>query len=287
MNVCVLGLSHIILIAMVVVPGISNDLQSCQAAQLRCHARSGCLMALSNFFLHCQTVIKGDTKASCPTECKHALVSLLSTEDNAGVAFINCDCHKGGVCSERKERVAVCQNEVLESINVLREDAQPVSCNLARGVCEADTSCLAALQYYYDHCSRLFSGVRCTARCRNSLEILSRQPHASKLRTCKCDGTEDYDCEALKVNTEAMCFHNKRKIRNDINSIPDSGDDLSKESDEPYNKKKMTARDKKNAKRRKRRNRALTNLKKAQRDKKLKEKKSTQRKTQKSSSTKS
>ncbi|KAH9520192.1 hypothetical protein Btru_060242 [Bulinus truncatus] len=266
------------------IPGLkaANDLQSCHVAQLRCHARSGCHMALNNFFLHCHAVIKGSTMATCPIECKHALVSLLSTEDNAGAAFVNCQCHKKGVCSERKERVAICQREVLESMNILREDAQPVSCNLARGICEADTSCLAALQYYYDHCTRLFSGVRCTARCKNSLEILSRQPHASKLRTCRCDGTEDYDCEAVKVNTETMCFHKKKRNKNENNSIPDStGDvsDVSKESDEPYNKKQISARDKKKTRRRKRRNRALNNLKKAQRDKTAKERKASEKKT--------
>lgn len=190
-----------------------GKLQSCHVAQLQCHARSGCQMALKNFFIHCQMLIKGEHVSSCPTDCKHALVSLLSTEDKTGFAFINCDCGRETSCTERKKRVEVCQLGVLESIHVLQKDSPPVACNLARWICEADTSCLVALQYYYAHCSRLFSGIRCTSKCRNSLEILSRQAHASKLRSCLCDGTEDYNCPALKVNTETLCMHRRRRRR--------------------------------------------------------------------------
>lgn len=219
--------------------GSVKHLQSCHVAQLQCHSRSGCHMALNNFFINCHSVIKGEQANKCPIDCKHALVSLLSTEDEAGLAFINCDCNKGGLCSERKERVKVCQREVLDSMHVLREDSLPVSCNLARWICEADTSCLTALQYYYDHCSRLFSGLKCTSRCRNSLEILSRQPHARKLRACTCDGSEDYNCQALKLNTETMCFHSKQKTKTDANSVLDS-DNISKDLDEHLTKKTLS-----------------------------------------------
>ncbi|CAL1526108.1 unnamed protein product [Lymnaea stagnalis] len=245
----------------------SKHLQSCHIAQLQCHARSGCQMALNNFFLHCHAIIKGEEVGSCPTDCKDALVSLLSTADDAGLAFINCDCHKGEVCAQRKERVEICQREVLESMNILREDSLPVSCNLARGICEADTSCLAALQYYYDHCSRLLSGLRCTSKCRNSLEILSRQSHASKLKNCNCDGSEDYNCRALKVNTETMCLHNKLRPKSETNYVLESSGEMSKDSDEHLTSKQIKAREKKKARRRKRRNRALSNLKKARREK--------------------
>ena len=212
----------------VVEPSSSQDgvtLQSCQVAQLQCHARSGCQMALNNFFIHCSSLIVGDESdnATCPVDCKHALVSLLSTEDNTGHAFINCDCDKDKMCVERKKRVEICQREVLNSMHVLREDAPPVTCNLARWICEADTSCLAALQYYYDHCSRLFKGIRCSARCKNSLRILSRQQHANKLRHCMCDGSEDYDCSAVKTNTEEMCFHKNRGLKKYENRPSASG----------------------------------------------------------------
>ena len=201
-----------------------STLQSCQVAQLQCHARSGCQMALHNFFIHCSSLIVGDDKqiAGCPIDCKHALLSLLSTEDNTGHAFINCDCGKDKMCVERKRKVQVCQREVLDSMHVLREDAPPITCNLARRICEADTSCLAALKYYYDHCSRLFKGIRCSAKCKNSLRILSRQHHANKLRHCMCDGSEDYDCRAVKANTEEMCFRKKHGLKRLDNTSTES-----------------------------------------------------------------
>lgn len=211
----------------------SEKLQSCHVAQLQCHARSGCQMALNNFFIHCHSLIKGEEITSCPTDCKHALVSLLSTEDQTGLAFINCNCQDEDSCAERKRRVEVCQIEVLESMHVLKDDAPPVTCNLARWICEADTSCLAALKYYYDHCSRLFSGIRCTSKCRNSLQILSRQPHASRLRSCLCDGSEDYDCHALKANTETLCL--RRKTGRLQKSRRNSTEVTSKESTEISN----------------------------------------------------
>ncbi|GFO34227.1 growth arrest-specific protein 1-like protein [Plakobranchus ocellatus] len=230
-----------------------NDTQqSCQVAQLQCHARSGCQMALNNFFIHCSSLIASEENYAsvCPTDCKHALVSLLSTEDNTGHAFINCDCGNKKMCVERKRKVQICQKEVLDSMHVLREDAPPVTCNLARYICEADTSCLAALRYYYDHCSRLFKGIRCSSRCKNSLRILSRQQHAKKLRHCMCDGSEDYDCNAVKANTEQMCFHKKKNYESSSSGSPDAA-------------KKARAR--RRLRRRKRRNQALKNWRKANR----------------------
>ncbi|GFR79561.1 growth arrest-specific protein 1 [Elysia marginata] len=235
----------------------ASSLQSCQVAQLQCHARSGCQMALHNFFVRCSALIGGDDEhpATCPTDCKHALVSLLSTEDNTGHAFINCDCEKDKMCVVRKKKVQVCQREVLDSMHVLREDAPPVTCNLARWICEADTSCLAALKYYYDHCSRLFKGIRCSARCKNSLRILSRQHHANKLRNCLCDGSEDYDCRAVKANTEEMCFHRKTSLK----KHPDESHESS------HSNAAKKARSRRRSRRRKRRNQALKNRRKANR----------------------
>uniref|UniRef100_A0A0B6ZG99 GDNF/GAS1 domain-containing protein n=1 Tax=Arion vulgaris TaxID=1028688 RepID=A0A0B6ZG99_9EUPU len=232
-----------------------GKLQTCHVAQLQCQARSGCQMALNNFFIHCQSLIKGQQVTSCPIDCKHALVSLLSTEDQTGLAFINCDCRKIDSCTERKKRVDICQLDVLDSMNVLEADSPPVACNLARWICEADTSCLAALQYYYDHCLRLFNGIKCTSRCRNSLEILFRQSHASKLRTCLCDGSEDYNCHALKVNTETLCLRRKRGRRQKSQTLftnLNSTDVLHQHS---QGKKKNPGRGGRRPKRRKRRNR--------------------------------
>ncbi|XP_012946850.1 growth arrest-specific protein 1 [Aplysia californica] len=232
--------------------------ESCHVAQLNCHARSGCQRALNNFFIHCRSVIKGDFRDVCPTDCKNALVSLLSTEDEAGLAFINCDCHQAGLCSERKERVEVCKREVLASMHVLEDNAPPVSCNLARWICEADTSCQTALRYYYDYCSKLFKGVKCTSRCKNSLFILSRQPHASKLRSCLCDGTEDYDCPTLKVNTENMCFTPRARRRHRKSDIARKGGAKVPQEGRPNvssKDKRRAGHVKRRTRRRKRRNR--------------------------------
>ncbi|RUS72490.1 hypothetical protein EGW08_019744 [Elysia chlorotica] len=195
----------------------------------------------------------GEHITACPVNCKHALVSLLSTEDNTGHAFINCDCGKDKSCGERKKKVQICQSEVLDSMHVLKDDAPPITCNLARRICEADTSCLAALKYYYDHCSRLFKGIRCSAKCKNSLRILSRQHQANKLRHCKCDGSEDYDCTAVKANTEEMCFRKRDGLKKSEHSSADSSTDTKK------------ARTRRRLRRRKRRNQALKSWRKANR----------------------
>lgn len=185
---------------------VSGDMSElCEKARLQCTMRTGCQMALNNFFLGCNSVITGE-EARCTTACKRALVSLLATEDGAGLAFINCNCSGHEQCEERKHRVQVCQRHVLDSMDLVRDDNASVSCSFARWICEADTSCLAALQYYVHHCAKLFHGTKCTSRCRNSVHILYRQPNARKLRTCRCEGTEDYDCQSLVANTEKLCF---------------------------------------------------------------------------------
>lgn len=185
----------------------------CDHARLQCTVRTGCQMALNNFFHGCNSIILGEEKR-CTTACQHALVSLLATEDGAGLAFINCDCSGHAVCEERKQRVTVCQRHVLDSMDLVRDHRAALSCSFARWICEADTSCLAALQYYVQHCSKLFTGTRCTAKCRNSVHILYRQPNAHKLRTCRCEGDEDYDCPSLVANTERLCFHRHRHHHN-------------------------------------------------------------------------
>nr|KAG5692696.1 hypothetical protein BaRGS_008559 [Batillaria attramentaria] len=181
----------------------------CDSARLQCTVRTGCYMALQNFFIGCNSIITGE-EGRCTTACKHALVSLLATEDEAGLAFINCNCSGHQMCEERKQRVQVCQRHVLDSMDLVRDDSATVSCSFARWICEADTSCLAALQYYVLHCAKLFQGTKCSARCRNSVHILYRQPNARKLRTCRCEGTEDYDCPKLVANTEKLCFQRHR-----------------------------------------------------------------------------
>lgn len=52
-------------------------------------------------------------------------------------------------------------------------------------------------------------------RCRNSINILTRQEKAAKLNTCICDGSEDYDCRGIHRNMNRLCFgkaHNEYEI---------------------------------------------------------------------------
>ena len=185
-----------------------DSAELCDSARLRCTVRTGCQMALNNFLHGCRSLLAGrEEGAQCTRSCQHALVSLLSTEDGAGLSFLHCRCGQGqGLCEERKRRVAVCQPGVLRSMHRLRDSGAILGCRFARRVCEADTSCLAALRYYVRHCGQLFAGTRCTARCRNSVRILYRQPGAGKLRTCRCEGDEDYDCPSVVANTEKLCL---------------------------------------------------------------------------------
>ncbi|KAK7116113.1 uncharacterized protein [Littorina saxatilis] len=194
--------------------GAEGSSELCDNARLQCTVRTGCQMALNNFFLGCSSILSGEERG-CTTACQHALVSLLATEDGAGLAFINCNCSVHQQCKERKQRVQVCQRHVLHSMDLVRDHQAAVSCSFARWICEADTSCLAALHYYVQHCSKLFTGTRCTAKCRNSVHILYRQPNAHKLRSCRCEGDEDYDCPSLVTNTELLCFHRHRHQHND------------------------------------------------------------------------
>ena len=45
-----------------------------------------------------------------------------------------------------------------------------------------------------------------------SINILKRQTAASKLESCYCEGTEDFDCVGIKMNMEELCFSTKNEI---------------------------------------------------------------------------
>lgn len=82
-----------------------------------------------------------------------------------------------------------------------------MSCRMAQSICSADALCSTALGYYNRYCKAMFLGKKCSSRCHNSISILRRQEKAEKLKTCKCDGREDYDCHAIQRNMEKLCFH--------------------------------------------------------------------------------
>ena len=102
-------------------------------------------------------------------------------------------------------------------------------------VCEADAPCGEALRYYKDYCRKLFHGLKCSRHCRNSLLILRRQEKALPLTTCRCDGTESYDCPAIRANVDRLCFpqsptrpspEDDESIDNQLGSRPTVGGDL-------------------------------------------------------------
>lgn len=84
-----------------------------------------------------------------------------------------------------------------------------VSCSVAQFICVADAECSTALDYYNRFCRSMFQGKRCTHRCLNSINILRRQEKAAKLKTCKCDGRENFDCKRIQHNMAKLCYHQK------------------------------------------------------------------------------
>jgi len=178
----------------------------CGDVQKWCGSRVGCGMALHNFFLGCDDNLSGIAH-TCTQRCERALMSLLLSEDNAGLDFINCNCSGNSDCVDQKQKIEVCTRVVLQAIEELEKEDSVVSCTLAKMLCEGDSSCLAALSYYQDHCSSLFRGEKCTDKCNNSVSILYQQDEAKKLQTCKCDGTEAFNCNEVRYNTDRLCFN--------------------------------------------------------------------------------
>ncbi len=187
-------------------PRLVSCAELCTAAQRMCTSRMACGFALHNYFLNCGSLLEGETD-ECTTRCKKALISLLSTDDNKeGQAYMHCDCEGNTVCESHKSRMQVCSEYVLPAMKRIHDEDSTLSCSLAQLICRADTPCLTALQFANTYCPRLVRGERCTAKCNNSLSILYRQPKAAKLRTCVCDGSEDYRCSELQANTDRLCY---------------------------------------------------------------------------------
>lgn len=92
---------------------------------------------------------------------------------------------------------------------IANQNETVVSCRVAQWICSADTQCFTALEYYNRYCRSMFHGKKCTHRCRNSISILERQEKAAKLKTCKCDGHEEYDCPRIQSNMARLCFNEK------------------------------------------------------------------------------
>ena len=174
--------------------------QHCDDARLKCAFRLDCGQALISYMTHCADLIAGNANNQCPSKCFKALIALASTEQ--GSKLVECDCGNSQFCALSKERIEICRSKVEYQI----AENTVVSCSIAKLICMSNTQCLTALTYYNKFCRSMFAGKACTKRCLNSLNILQRQQFASKLRTCICDGSEDFACEAIKQNTELLCL---------------------------------------------------------------------------------
>uniref|UniRef100_T1IMB0 furin n=1 Tax=Strigamia maritima TaxID=126957 RepID=T1IMB0_STRMM len=181
----------------------------CDVARAKCHFRDGCGLALRNYMFDCADMMAGRT-ARCSESCSRALIALMSTEE--GQLLVGCDCGDNEFCTQSKQRVEVCRPLVTGAM----EKSAVVSCSVAHWICKVDSLCNTALAYYHRFCRSMIHGRKCTPRCNNSIAILNRQEKADKLRTCFCDGSEEYDCNSIKRNMQHLCFKKRNifKVKN-------------------------------------------------------------------------
>ena len=191
---------------------VAVSASKCEVARTKCAYRAGCGMALQNYMIDCAALIVGHSTI-CSAACERALIALLSTEE--GEALVECDCDASEFCETIRQRLQVCRHQVLNATAV----GSVVSCQTARSICNADLPCSTALVYFYDRCRHVFQGRACDVFCKNSLQILYRQEKADKLKTCFCDGGEDFACRRIRQTTEELC---NRDIANHIRVLASS-----------------------------------------------------------------
>ena len=194
----------------------------CSQASLVCANREGCGLALQHYISSCSDLVTGATK-TCSKDCRLALIALLSTPE--GERLMECQCQDED-CLLQKERVEPCRSEVTWNT---RQDTV-VSCTAATWICAADPLCSTAMDYYNRNCQKMFKGIKCSRRCKNSLDILLRQKAAGKLSTCYCEGTEDFECVNIRRNTDVLCFGKKDPLLEDIEDNSVDGDQKPKTS---------------------------------------------------------
>jgi len=186
---------------------------SCNHASLACTYRAGCGAALHQYRGVCGDLVGGLTN-TCSTHCRLALIALISTKE--GERLMQCTCDDNS-CILQKTRVEPCRSEVTWNI----APGTVVSCSVATWICSADPLCSTSLHYYNNNCKEMFRGSRCSKRCRNSLDILMRQKAADKLTNCYCDGTEEFECENIRENTNTLCLEKNK----DTGNVTIAGDD--------------------------------------------------------------
>ncbi|KAK2718796.1 growth arrest-specific protein 1-like isoform X2 [Artemia franciscana] len=181
---------------------VSDSSEMCQDVRAKCLFRSGCGMAMQNYLVHCADVMTGRGSGECSKACQHALIALTSTEE--GQALMRCKCNDT-YCEIQKERIDVCRPLVQAAMR----STAAMSCNVATYLCLADAECQTALDFYNRYCRAMFDGRKCTGKCKNSINILRKQEKSENLWTCRCDGTEDYDCVEIRENMAGLCFKKK------------------------------------------------------------------------------
>uniref|UniRef100_A0A6G1SAX4 Growth arrest-specific protein 1 n=1 Tax=Aceria tosichella TaxID=561515 RepID=A0A6G1SAX4_9ACAR len=201
----------------VVVTMATKQTLNCEQAYYQCGLRRVCAQALRVYDDECRGLISSWTN-QCSARCLRATIALRSTEE--GDDLVNCDCQNNEYCLQNKNRSAICGPEVEKAI----EPKTRVSCSTASAICMADQLCSTAFDYYYQNCQTLFSQRHCSMRCNNSLAILYRQPKASKLIDCQCDGTEEFPCLKYKTYTERLCLNKHPQPPTPKMDIGDEGD---------------------------------------------------------------
>ncbi|XP_061931684.1 growth arrest-specific protein 1-like isoform X1 [Apis cerana] len=203
-------LLSIILFSTIMWNTVKSSIIRCEEAKLKCAFRTGCGTALQHYFTGCAPVLEDN---DCSESCQHALIALTSTDE--GKELMTCEC-ENELCLQSKQRVEICRSSVTMAMNKTR-----VSCRIATWICNADALCQTALAYYNKYCKSMFQGRKCTRRkyfrCRNSINILTRQEKAARLNTCQCDGFEEYDCKGIHRNMNLLCFGKIHHGYRDIN----------------------------------------------------------------------
>ncbi|XP_048735746.1 growth arrest-specific protein 1 homolog [Ostrea edulis] len=187
----------------------------CSDIEERCYSRLGCGNALHNFQLVCGRQLSGET-AECTEECQKALITLMTRDD--GYEYITCDCKKGNEkysdCGVKKRNLQVCKN-VLDAAEIFNDPSKQIACSIAHWICDTDSSCSSALDYYKTRCGNLKEIGSCPERCNSSINILYQQKYAFKLQNCICDELlEDFNCSELLQNTREYCFKDKYSVVN-------------------------------------------------------------------------
>lgn len=214
------------------VDNITKDLQtpkqsiSCEQAYTQCALRKVCAPALKAYNDDCQDLINNRTN-QCSAKCLKAMIALRSSEE--GDDLVNCDCQSNEYCAQSKQRSQACKPQVELAVN----PKTIVSCSTASWICMADQLCSTASEYYYRNCQTLFSQRHCSMRCNNSLSILYRQPKASKLINCHCDGSEEFPCVKYKTYTERLCLNKQSQSMDFIDGDQFSEEDTSNLTNDP------------------------------------------------------